>query len=168
MKKINVIITVVLALLSAFFLWLWYYLGLNRVDEPLDLILSVVWWAVIVVGIVCIVKMEKTRQEKVRTLYVADGALFNSETGICSLLAESSTIDTMEAILRGLKYNFDKADLPDRDQMTFEYVVRSTKFDSKDDQSQEEDSTWEGEVVTVASGEVRPFASKEELAALLA
>ena len=34
MKKSNVIVFVLLALASAFFLWLWYFLGLNRVDEP--------------------------------------------------------------------------------------------------------------------------------------
>lgn len=50
MKKSNVIVFVLLALASAFFLWLWYFLGLNRVDEPLDLVLSIVcggwssWW----------------------------------------------------------------------------------------------------------------------------
>ena len=46
MKKSNVIVFVLLALASAFFLWLWYFLGLNRVDEPLDLVLSIVWWLV--------------------------------------------------------------------------------------------------------------------------
>ena len=57
MKKSNVIVFVLLALASAFFLWLWYFLGLNRVDEPLDLVLSIVWWLVIVVAIAVIVKM---------------------------------------------------------------------------------------------------------------
>ena len=33
MKKSNVIVFVLLALASAFFLWLWYFLGLNRVDS---------------------------------------------------------------------------------------------------------------------------------------
>ena len=56
MKKSNVIVFVLLALASAFFLWLWYFLGLNRVDEPLDLVLSIVWWLVIVVAIAVIVK----------------------------------------------------------------------------------------------------------------
>ena len=54
MKKSNVIVFVLLALASAFFLWLWYFLGLNRVDEPLDLVLSIVWWLVIVVAIAVI------------------------------------------------------------------------------------------------------------------
>ena len=50
MKKSNVIVFVLLALASAFFLWLWYFLGLNRVDEPLDLVLSIVWWLGIAVA----------------------------------------------------------------------------------------------------------------------
>ena len=70
MKKSNVIVFVLLALASAFFLWLWYFLGLNRVDEPLDLVLSIVWWLVIVVAIAVIVKMERTRRQRVRTVYV--------------------------------------------------------------------------------------------------
>ena len=65
------IVFVLLALASAFFLWLWYFLGLNRVDEPLDLVLSIVWWLVIVVAIAVIVKMERTRRRRVRTVYVA-------------------------------------------------------------------------------------------------
>ena len=72
MKKSNVIVFVLLALASAFFLWLWYFLGLNRVDEPLDLVLSIVWWLVIVVAIAVIVKMERTRRQRVRTVYVGD------------------------------------------------------------------------------------------------
>lgn len=74
MKKSNVIVFVLLALASAFFLWLWYFLGLNRVDEPLDLVLSIVWWLVIVVAIAVIVKMERTRRQRVRTVYVGDCA----------------------------------------------------------------------------------------------
>lgn len=82
MKKSNVIVFVLLALASAFFLWLWYFLGLNRVDEPLDLVLSIVWWLVIVVAIAVIVKMERTRRQRVRTVYVGDCATFNSEQGL--------------------------------------------------------------------------------------
>ena len=62
MKKINVVLSVVLAAVSAFLLWLWYWLGFNQVDQPLDLIVSVVWWAVIVIGVIAVVKTEQKRQ----------------------------------------------------------------------------------------------------------
>ena len=72
MKKFNVILTVLIAAVSAFLLWLWFNLGFNTVDAPLDLILSVVWWAIVAVGIAFVVKTEKTRRESVRTVYVGD------------------------------------------------------------------------------------------------
>ena len=52
-------------------------------------------------------------------------------------------------------------------------MVRSTKFDqnASDDSGQQsgsqDDGTWQGEVVTVATGDVRPFNSKRELAAII-
>ena len=50
MKKSNVIVTAIIVVLSAFLLWLWYSLGLNTVDQPLDLVVSVVWWALVAIG----------------------------------------------------------------------------------------------------------------------
>ena len=81
MKKSNVIITVVLAAVSIFLLALWYMLGFNEIDSPLDLVISVVWWAVIVAGIAVAAKTESTRRQRIRTVYVADGAFYNSEAG---------------------------------------------------------------------------------------
>ena len=48
MRKSNWTILAVLAVAAGFFLWLWYYLGFNFVDEPLDLVLAVAWWAMVV------------------------------------------------------------------------------------------------------------------------
>ena len=81
MKKSNVIITVVLAAVSIFLLALWYMLGFNEIDSPLDLVISVVWCAVIVAGIAVAAKTESTRRQRIRTVYVADGAFYNSEAG---------------------------------------------------------------------------------------
>lgn len=55
MKKSNVIVLAVAALVAAFLLFLWYYLGFNHIDSPFDLVLTVVWWlgiALIVGGII--------------------------------------------------------------------------------------------------------------------
>ena len=62
MKKSNVIITVILAAVSIFLLALWYWLGFNEIDSPLDLVISVVWWAVIVAGIAVAAKTESPHQ----------------------------------------------------------------------------------------------------------
>ena len=48
MKKSNVIVFAIAAVLSIFLLWLWYFLGFNQIDSPLDLIISIIWWVVIV------------------------------------------------------------------------------------------------------------------------
>ena len=52
-------------------------------------------------------------------------------------------------------------------------MVRSTKFDqnasdgSGQQSGAQDGGTWQGEVVTVATGDVRPFNSKRELAAII-
>ena len=159
MKKSNVIITVILALISIGLLWLWFYLGLNHVDEPLDLILSIVWWVVIVLVIVAILKIEKTRRARVRTMYVGDEAFFSSETGLVSYPEKSQLITLVEGVLKDLTYGFRKQDTPDPDQFTVRAIIRTTDMG---------DDIWEGTVVNVATKEEKSFETREELAALLA
>ncbi len=165
MKKSNWIILAVLTVGAGFFLWLWYYLGFNFVDDPLDLVLAVVWWAVVLAAALGVHFAEKKRRERVRTAYLAQGALFNSEKGLLSLegFEEGTTlVEALQQTLSELKYNFDRADLPKREETRFDRVVRTEKFD-KDDEDK-----WEGEVVDVRTKEAFPFKGKQELAGLLA
>ena len=102
MRKSNVIILAVLAVAAGFFLWLWYYLGFNFVDDPFDLVLAVVWWAVVVALVVGTPAAERKRQRRVRTAYLAPGVLFNSEAGFVDLAAfeEGTTlVDALEHTL---------------------------------------------------------------------
>lgn len=185
MKKSNVIIFVLLALASAFFLWLWFFLGLNQVDEPLDLVLSIVWWAVIAVAIAVIVKMERTRRQRVRTVYVGDQATFNSERGLAAIEGSQPMPEVIAGILQNLKYDFSREDFPDKDRFTVKYFVRTKQFDAEEKQdaesaeveerasadaaeSQIEQKTWKGEVFIVETKEERPFDTPEELASILA
>ena len=181
MQKSNVIILAILAVAAGFFLWLWYYLGFNFVDDPFDLVLAVVWWAVVVVLVVGIHTAEKKRQRCVRTAYIAPGVLFNSEAGLVDLDAfeEGTTlVDALEHTLADLKYSFDREDAtPDEDEekaascsaaprtadsaVKFERIVRTDKF-GKDDADK-----WEGEVVDVRTQETTPFKGKEKLSNLL-
>lgn len=62
MSKSNIIVTVVLAALSILLLCLWYFQGFSATDAPLDLVLSVVWWIVIIIGVVLVTKTGKTNR----------------------------------------------------------------------------------------------------------
>ena len=185
MKKSNVIVFVLLALASAFFLWLWYFLGLNRVDEPLDLVLSIVWWLVIVVAIAVIVKMERTRRQRVRTVYVGDCATYNSEQGLATIEGSQPMSEVIAGILQSLKYDFSRADFPDKDRFVVKYFVRTKQFETEEKQGSDtvvdseqasagaskpqiQQKMWTGEVFIVESKEERPFGSPEELARILA
>lgn len=44
MRKSNYLILGILVVASIFFLWMWYALNFNLVDNPLDLVLTIVWW----------------------------------------------------------------------------------------------------------------------------
>lgn len=62
MKKSNVIVLAVAALVAAFLLFLWYYLGFNHIDSPFDLVLTVVWWLGIALIVGGIIYVERKRQ----------------------------------------------------------------------------------------------------------
>lgn len=165
MKKSNWIILAVLTIGAGFFLWLWYYLGFNFVDDPFDLVLAIVWWALVLVAVFSIHAVEKKRQQRVRTTYLAENKMYNTEAGLINLeeLEEGVTLtDALETTLAELKYTFDREDLPEEEEVKFVRIVRTQKFD-KDDADK-----WEGEVVDVSTKEATPFKGKEELAQLLA
>ena len=107
---------------------------------------------------------------RVRTVYVANGSYYNSEAGNRILEAGASPTEAIAATLAGLEYGFDKAEAPTKpgtdEPADFDYVVRTSKFDQGSDGSNSQ-GTWQGEVVTVATGAVRPFANRMELAAII-
>lgn len=188
MKKSNVIILAILAVAAGFFLWLWYYLGFNFVDDPFDLVLAIIWWAVVAALVAGIHAAEKRRQERVRTAYLAPGHIFNGEAGLVALDPGASPADVLQQTLAGLKYNFALSDLPDKDEVPFTYIVRTKKFKIEKESaegeaadaasapasdatanrapaSRDEEVTWEGEVLVVSrpDDDPLPFASREEL-----
>mgnify|MGYP001158801780 CR=1 FL=1 len=128
MKKSNVIIIAFLILCSIFLLWLWFYLSLNLVDYPFDLIVSIIWWAVVLIAILLIIRAENKRREAIRTIYVAPHALFNSERGIVACAESVSRVAVMRNMLDDLAYDFSKESQPDYDDFDYRYVVRSKKF----------------------------------------
>lgn len=171
MKKSNWIILGFLAVAAAFFLWLWYALQLNVVDNPFDLVLVIVWWAVVALACVAIHLLEQKRQERVRTCYVAAApkCVFNAEAGSLWLEKDQSYMDVLQRILTGLKYNFELADVPKKDKVSFCAIVRTSKFEAGST-IHEDPKQWVGEVVDVANSNKDPqsFNNPEELERLLA
>lgn len=162
MRKSNWIIMVVLVAASAFFLWLWYYLNFNLVDNPVDLVFTIVWWVVIIAACVGIHVAERRRQERVRTAFLALGLIYNCEAGLVPVEAGSSAVDKLQQTLAELSYSFDLQDDPDSKRVSFSHIVRTAKFADDGD-------TWEGEVVSVIYPDAAPrsFSSRDELLAIV-
>ena len=114
MRKSNWMIAAVLLLASVAFLWIWHALQFDLVDNPLDIVVTVVWWVVIVAACVAIHWAEKKRQERIRTIFVAPGLLYNSEMGVVRLSPDDEVVDALQAILSNLTYGFELAELPGR------------------------------------------------------
>lgn len=147
MKKSNYLVLAVSALVSIFLLYLWYSLGFNKIDSPLDLVISIIWWVLIAVLVVWINKLEKTRQQRIRTMYLAPAVLYNSETGVRRLQTGVNTVEAMQEVLEGLEYGFDTQDLPSRDEVDFTYVVKTDEYEPAQDKDSE--PTWKGSVVKI-------------------
>ena len=161
MRKSNWIILAVLVITSIFFLWLWYYLKFDLVDHPRDLILTILWWVVVLAACVGIHYVEKMRQRNIRTAFLAPGLIYNSEAGIVRLEPTGSYVKELQRILSELQYTFERPDEPNQKRVIFTYIVRSDKFSDDGD-------TWEGEVVRVANPQdPQPFNGREQLAVLL-
>ena len=169
MKKSNCIVFAVALVVSIFLLALWYYLGLNRVDSPFDLVLSVCWWigmALIVAGIVYV---ERKRQRQIRTIYVSPTALYNSESGIVAL-HDVSLMEAMRGILGELKYDFSHEDVPDKKTFDYRFVVQTDEYKEGDEEKGKE-PTWKGTVTKIdkENGNVEtPFEDEQELLKALA
>ena len=190
MKKNNYIVMVAAAIIGILLLVLWYYLGFNKIDNPLDLTLSILWWiadALIVAGIV---HFENARQEQIRTIYVSPAALFNSERGVVAVPDAADRVSAMENILQNLEYDFSNEDMPEADEFEYLYVVQTEKYKPADEKAEDDaagESTeaqvseadaadekqpeWTGKVTRIdrENGNVETeFSSIDDLAALLA
>ncbi|MDO5334673.1 MAG: hypothetical protein Q4F23_01150 [Coriobacteriia bacterium] len=147
MKTNNYVLLAISALAAAFLLFLWYYLGFNSIDSPLDLVLAILWWVGIVVIAVVIMRLEHNRRRQIRTIYVSPTALYNSERGVVGI-AGVAPVDAMRDLLTQLKYNFDKEELPSRDTFDYRFVVQTDEFKEGDQESGQE-PTWKGTVTKI-------------------
>lgn len=178
MKKSNWIVYIIALIISAFLLWLWYFLEFDHIDAPLDLVLSIVWWVLVAVACFSIHRVEKKRRERLRTCYVRKDMLYNSEAGTLALSTSDAdnVFETMRSTLANLEYGFDIQGRPEDDNgnsLPFAFVVRSKKFKekTKDDEQRNaaDDIDWEGEVVmaTRPNSAPIPFENPDELRSIL-
>ena len=165
MKKTNIVFLAVAAVVSIFLLWLWYFLNFNLVDNPLDLVLSIIWWVIAVGVIFAVTKVEQRRQQRIRTVYLAKGEMFNSEEGLVAIESKEGLADSMKEMLVDLEYNFKRNDFPEEEEFTPLCMVRTMKLKVKKEEDQEDE--WEGEVVNVLTKGEYEFKNEDELKQLL-
>lgn len=168
MKKSNWIGLAIAVLVDVFLLWLWFFLGFNRVDSPLDLVISIIWLVAIVAVIVGVNHLERQREKRLCTIYVSPTALFNKERGLVSL-GSAAAPSVMERILRDMEYGFDLKEMPKPEEFDCRYVVQTDEYKAAGGEGGE--PTWKGTVVAIdraAGNRKTPFSSRSELAAALA
>ena len=169
MKKSNWIGLAIAVLVDVFLLWLWFFLGFNRIESPLDLVIFIIWLVVIVAVIVGVNRLERQREKRLRTIYVSSAAVFDKERGLVSLGSAAAAPSVMERILRDMEYGFDLKEMPKPEEFNCRYVVQTDEYKATGGEGGE--PTWKGTVVAIdhaAGNREMPFSSRSELAAALA
>lgn len=169
MKKSNWIGLAIAVLVDVFLLWLWLFLGFNRIDSPLDLVISIIWLVAIVAVAAAVNRLERQREKRLRTIYVSSTAVFNKERGLVSLGSAAAAPSVMERILRDMEYGFDLKEMPKPEEFNCRYVVQTDEYKATGGEGGE--PTWKGTVVAIdhaAGNREMPFSSRDELAAALA
>ena len=169
MKKSNWIGLAIAVLVDVFLLWLWFFLGFNRIDSPLDLVISIIWLVAIVAVAAAVNRLERQREKRLRTIYVSSTAVLNKERGLVSLGSAAAAPSVMERILRDMEYGFDLKEMPKPEEFNCRYVVQTDEYKATGGEGGE--PTWKGTVVAIdraAGNREMPFSSRDELAAALA
>lgn len=179
MTKSSCVVYTLIAMASAVLLCLWYALGFHYIDSPTDLVVSIVWWALIALLVVLTVRAEREREAACRTIYIArDGrSLFNPEHGLVEVSGRTP-MDVMTVLLQGMDYGFGRKEFPDASDFTPGFLVRTRSFEADGDASGVHGAegrdldhlTWAGEVVVPREGETSAamtFRNAHELEAIL-
>lgn len=165
MKKFNLIALAIAAIAAAVLLVLWFVLGFNHVDAPVDFVIAVLWWLLITGVAYGIIRVEQKRRERIRTVYVADDEMFNPERGAFERPSDPSAVArAAEETVRDLTYGFSIHTLPDENERpSFTYVIRTFAYDP-------DNKEWSGEVVFARDPKRKPshFESRAQLASALA
>lgn len=164
MRTSNAIVFGVLIALSVALLALYFYLGFNRIGGIGDILLSVLWWAIIAGLIFAITRVEASRRRQMRTVYVSPTAIYNPEHGVIACSNPAERVDRIYQMLSDMRYGFAKQELPSNHAFDCRYVVRTDEF------RQGSAPVWNGSVVRVdrATGNrEKAFNTRQTLASML-
>lgn len=166
MKKSNWLITVLIVVILIFLLWLWYFLGFNKIDAPLDLIVSVVWWVLIILFIILIQRAEKARKVRIRTFFVSEKNLYESELGIMDLAPNADLALEMGNAIGKLRYGLHREDVPQAGTLKILFSVRFVQFEVGDaavDTAEREPWRCQGSIEIAGSDASLPFEDFKQL-----
>lgn len=140
-RKSNIIIVAILMVASIAFLWLWNYLGFHLIDGR-DLVITIIWWVITLGLCFAIHRAEQKRRERIRTIFVSDGMLYNSEAGTVRVNGDNAKAytDAMRLVLANLTYGSDVKPDNNQSRVRFKYIVHSDKFSDSG-------NTWKGDVI---------------------
>lgn len=157
MKKSNWAFYIIAAVISLFLLGLWFYHGFNHVDSPLDPVLTMIWFAIMIMTGIVIHKIEKTRREKLRRIYLFEDGLFNPEIGTVLFHSKDDKIEEIRKVIESLEYPVSV----DETAPNKPYTLRiSTDKITRD--------KWTGSVSKPHSGnQAMSFNTQEELRSIL-
>lgn len=162
LHKSNKAVFTASAVLSLLLLGLWFYQGFHLVDDPGMLGLSGLWWLAILAAVAAVAWVEHLRRRRIRTVYVTDKKLYNSETGVVIIPQGEHPTDTVATITAGLRYGFSHANPPGKEEFPVRYLIRTKEFKGGGRVA------WTGEVVIVSTGKTRSFETSEQLADIMA
>lgn len=114
MRKSNWLVVAIAAVAAGLMLWAWYALGFNHVDDPLDLVVAIVWWLVVAAVVAAIVWAEGKRREKMRLAFVGEGIVYNPESGLVMPDAGETEISALERTLAGMAFPDEVTKLDER------------------------------------------------------
>lgn len=158
MKKNNWIVYGLCFVASIALLFVWYALGLNRIDEPRDLIITIIWWAFIVVAIIVVIAVENKRKARIRTMYVGPNFIYNSEKGEKDFPEWPQLMNVMDKTLADLNYDFGKNELSEKRQPEVQHVVYTEEYGP---------AVWKGNVFSYKTNEETHFDDKAQLSTIL-
>lgn len=158
MKASNWLVYGLSILAAALLIAFWYLFGYYRIDSPLDVIIAVFLLIAVVVAIVFIVSVERKRKDRIRTLYVGEGFVYNSEEGVRDVSDSHTLLMNMRDMLENLNYSFEHIHLSNVNRDSIYLIIETTSY-KKD--------TWAGKLVLIKAQEEYPFTDERELAELL-
>ncbi len=145
---------------SIAFLWLWNYLGFHLIDMR-DLVITILWWIITIGLCIAIHIAEKRRRERIRTIFISDGVLYNPEVGVVRLESNDpqAYVDGMRELLDNLNYDPNVSPDASQKRLRFSYIVHSPKFS-------DDGRVWEGDAIPArparfASFQQRPGAFQD-------